>query len=64
MEIDAAFKIDKIGNQRFTAPNRAIGSIASAISCDPDNWLCQPVLGKDAGDVRVMMLDADFLRNI
>ena len=58
------FKAGEISGHNFAAPDRSIGAKASAIGGDADDWPAQPMFGQHTGNMSMMMLDADFLRDV
>ena len=55
-----AARAAKVRDHHLAAPHGAIGTVAGAIGGHTDYRAVQPMLGQDAGDVGMVMLDADF----
>ena len=63
LEMGHTLKATTVGHHEFTAPNRAIDSVAGPVERNPDEGFMQIVLGHHAGDVRMVMLDPDLVRD-
>ena len=59
-EMRDALKAAAVGHQNLAAPDRAVHAVTGAVERHADDGLMQTMFGHDAGDVRVMMLNADL----
>src|ERR1035441_5166423 len=54
-------KSSEVSDQEFPAPDLGIGAVAGSVECYAYYLAAQMVLRHATGDVRVMMLHADFV---
>jgi len=55
-----ALEADEVGDEKFASPDFAVGAIAGSVKGHADDLAGEMVLRHATGDVRVMVLHADF----
>ena len=63
-EMGPAFEAGQVCDEKLSAPNLTVGSIAGAVERHANHVLAQMVLGHTGGDVSVMVLHPDPFQSI
>jgi len=61
LKVSSAFERQVIGDEDFTSPDGAVGTVTGAVEGNADDLAIEMIFGHAGGDVRVVMLYGDVL---